>query len=55
MARLQFQLSPVPGHSRQPLSGTQQVGVVFLKAASRTCRSLRGSGDGVGGSIDKLN
>jgi hypothetical protein len=37
------------------LSGAQLIGVVFLEAASGTCRSLRGSGDGVGGqSIDKL-
>jgi hypothetical protein len=31
-----------------PLSGTQQIDVVFLKAAGGTCRSLHGSGDAVG-------
>jgi hypothetical protein len=42
---LQCQLSPAadmwgPAQSRQPLSGTKQVGVVFLEDASGTCRSL---------------
>jgi hypothetical protein len=39
----------LPPTSCHPLSGTQQIGVVFLKAASGTCRSLQGSGDAVGG------